>query len=243
MNHMPDVHLVLSRKGGTGKTTVALNLAAVVNDVLCHDATRNRVLVISTDPQASTAFWSRRVERVSGRTPFDVDQVLDPNLLAELPYVPAFRQYRHVFIDTPGSFADEQLLQAALAVSTDALVPMPPEPLVYDVTRQTIEQVLRPFGLPYTVVINAWDPRDGERDLIETREYVAACGWALAGSVVRRYKVHTRASAAGQVCTQYPENRTSLQAREDFFRLALELGLGGGAPAAAITAAVAGAPA
>lgn len=238
MNHAPEVHLVVSRKGGTGKTTVALNLAAVVNDVLCHDETRNRVLVISTDPQASTAFWSDRIQRAAGRTPFDVDQVLDPNLLAELPYTPFFQQYRHVILDTPGSFADERLLQAALAISTRAIVPMPPEPLAYDVTRQTIEQVLRPYGLTHTVVINAWDPRDGERDLIETREYVAACGWPCTGTVIRRYKVHTRASAEGRVCTQYPENPTSLRAREDFFRLALELGLGGGAPAAAISAAV-----
>lgn len=233
----PEVHLVLSQKGGSGKTTVALNLAAVANDVLCHDTERNRVLVVSTDPQGSTSFWSEQIERVRERTPFDYDQVLDPQLLAALPYVGDIQAYRHVFIDTPGSFQDEQLLQAALDISTDAIVPMPAgEPLCFKPTGRTVE-VLRSFGVPFHVVINAWDPRDGERDLRETQEFVAASGWPCAGSVVRRYKVHTRASAEGRVCTQYPENPTSLRAREDFFRLALELGLGGGAPHAAIAAA------
>jgi chromosome partitioning protein len=54
---------------------------------------------------------------------------------------------------------------------------------------------------------------------------------------VRRYKVHARAALDGLVVTQYPKNRTSMEAREDFFRLALELGLGGtGAPSPTVTA-------
>jgi chromosome partitioning protein len=31
------------------------------------------------------------------------------------------------------------------------------------------------------------------------------------------------------VVTQYPRNRTAMEAREDFFRLALEMGYGGAA--------------
>jgi chromosome partitioning protein len=104
---------------------------------------------------------------------------------------------------------------------------MPPEPLAFDPTARTISRVLVPRQIPYRVVINAWDPRDGESDLEQTREYIAAQNWPCANVVVRRYKVHTRAAADGRVVTQYPKNRTSMEAREDFFRLALELGYGG----------------
>ncbi|MCZ1075705.1 ParA family protein, partial [Rhodococcus sp. A5(2022)] len=59
------------------------------------------------------------------------------------------------------------------------------------------------------------------------REFVQANGWPLARTVVRHYKVHTRAAAEGRVVTEYEANRVSLQAREDFYKLSLELADGG----------------
>lgn len=91
------------------------------------------------------------------------------------------------------------------------------------------DQVIEPTGLPFQVVINNWDPRDGATDLDDTKAYIDAQGWPHTKTVVRRYKVHTRASVEGRVVTQYPKNRVAMEAREDFFRLALELGYGGGA--------------
>ena len=78
------------------------------------------------------------------------------------------------------------------------------------------------------MVINNWDPRDGKSDLEETKDFVRANKWPLAKTVIRHYKLHTRASADGLVVTEYPANRVALQAREDFYRLALELRIDGG---------------
>ena len=46
--------------------------------------------------------------------------------------------------------------------------------------------------------------------------------------MIRHYKLHARASADGQVVTEYPANRVALQAREDFYKLALEIIATGG---------------
>ena len=104
-----------------------------------------------------------------------------------------------------------------------------PEPLAFDPTARTIERVIAPRGLPYRVVVNNWDPRDGTTDLQQTAQYIRQRLWPMCNTVVRRYKLHTRASADGLVVTQYPKNRVAMEAREDFFRLALELRYGGSA--------------
>ena len=102
-------------------------------------------------------------------------------------------------------------------------MPITTEPLSFDPTARTIEQVLEPRGIPYRVVINNWDPRDGRGDLDRTIEFIDAHGWSRANTVIRHYKVHARAAAAGLVVTEYPPNRASFHAREDFQKLMLEM--------------------
>lgn len=191
---------------------------------MSRNASPSPVLVVSTDPQGSSVWWSSRVENSPGGLPFDYEQITDRRDLATLHK----RGHRHVFVDTPGSLEDEDILQAVLDEVDDVVVPIIPEPLAFDPTTRTITEVLEPRGIPYTVVVNLWDPRDGEVDLKQTAEFIAAQGWPMAENVVRRYKLHARASAEGKVCTQYRKSTVGREAMQDFLLLALELGYGGG---------------
>lgn len=234
------VHVLLNQKGGVGKSTIAVNLAAVTADVLNHtddpDAS-SPVAAVSIDPQGSAIWWASRINDL----PFHIVQAHDDLTglyrLNELPGI------EHVYVDTPGWMdlaSDDDTsdplgrgpaadaLRAVLEVADLVIVPMETEPLSFDPTARTIRKVIEPRALPYVVVINNWDPRDGTHDLEETKEFAKANKWPLLHTVIRHYKLHARASADGLVVTEYPANRVALQAREDFYRLALELNVAGG---------------
>ncbi|MDX2947911.1 ParA family protein [Streptomyces caniscabiei] len=215
------------------------------------------VYVVSIDPQGSTVWWANRITDLpfdfsqEHETPENLAVLSDAGAQVHVianqkggvgkttttlnlgavtaDVLGQSDKLLHVFIDTPGSLQDEALLLEALKHAHDVIVPMPPEALAFDPTARTIEKVIKPTGLPYKVVINNWDPRDGKADRDDTIDYIDAQGWPRARTVIRRYKVHTRASIEGQVVTQYPKNRVSMEAREDFYRLALEQGYGGAA--------------
>ena len=109
---------ILNQKGGVGKTTLSVNLAAS----LARDG--SRVLLIDADPQGSALDFAAARE---GDPLFSIVGLPRPTIHKEITQLA--RDYDHVVIDGPPRVTD--LARSAIMASDVVLIPVQPSP--YDI--------------------------------------------------------------------------------------------------------------
>lgn len=108
--------LLGGEKGGTGKTTLSINLSVM------RQQKTGEVLLVDADPQANASFWCavRDQYNVSPRIPSV--QKTGKNIREEL--IGLKNKYKDIVIDTGGR--DSLELRASLLVADIALIPLQP---------------------------------------------------------------------------------------------------------------------
>lgn len=137
---------MVNQKGGVGKTTVSVNLAA---ELTAHGKT----LLLDADPQRSSSGWTQRAP-AEKPYPADVctaDSESDIFKVRSLPY-------DFVVIDGPPSLESPRM-DASLAVAHVALVPVTPSVIdmmsMMEATVRSVQKALRKNpDLLYAVLIN-----------------------------------------------------------------------------------------
>jgi chromosome partitioning protein len=203
-----------SRKGGTGKTTLAINLAAIAN--------RNeRACVVDMDPQQSTQVWKRlraQDETLPKLSTGSCRPAGLPKLLGEL----RSRNMRWVFIDTPPSLT----AVVEVAIQHADLVLIPTRPDAFNLAAVTATIVLaRQYAKPYVVVLNeAPSLRDGVASPMvkEARFQTSKAAELYAGRIWKSQLTHRNAIAyalnVGHALSDRPSYEAAYQEFERLWR-------------------------
>ena len=199
---------VVNQKGGTGKTTVATNLA------VCFAAEGQDVLLVDADPQRSALDW--RADRPDAHSPVQTIGLPVKNLHRELDL---FRpKYDVILIDGGGRVT--ATARAAVLVADFVIVPtLPSKPDIvstHDFFTSVIEDVATIKAVQGAVLINQLQM--GTVVSRRAEESVKGLGYPVFKTILHQYVAYREAIAAGLSVIEYDQTSKAAQELTAFFR-------------------------
>ncbi len=167
---MATVLSIASQKGGTGKSSTAINIACAL------EAAKYRIAVIDADPQATFTKWSRK-RRKHNLNGFSVLSVASGLLEEEIATLRDNPDLDIILVDCPGNI--EEISRKAVKSSDAVLSPLRPSSVdiehTVDTARFIREMRLSYPALKFMLFVNSAMPRwNLSRDTAKTTKEILA---------------------------------------------------------------------
>ena len=177
---------VINQKGGAGKTTLAMNLAAGLTR---HGDT----VVMDLDPQGSSTQWASMGEAPFPASVEQIDGTWDARTLHQ-----QYQRYQHMVLDCPPSLESHASRQALRACDV-ALIPVLPSPIDLWASLklpQEIEEArkVNPNIQAY-LVLNQLEPNSALSSAMQ--DALSEFGVPVLNAVIRRRAVYRSAALEG----------------------------------------------
>ncbi len=184
----PDIYAVISQKGGSGKTTLVVNLA--VEAFLAG----RRTLILDVDPQGSAATWGDLRDRPGPEVRIGI-----ANRLAREIGNAAQQGFECIVIDTAGHASDAMVTAARLARL--ALIPCRPQIFDLATMRASLDASLMAQTPAVTVFTAA--PTRGRRLIDDAREALAAEKAAVLPAMLRQRAAFAQSPTIGLGASEF----------------------------------------
>lgn len=216
---------IANQKGGTGKTTITVGLAAVLHRAGISAG------VVDVDPQRSAYDWLSQIKDC----PIPRHLQRTPTKLREMSKLPV----QYVLADTPGSLEGEDALDAVASAADFLIIPLEPAGLSMRPTLRTIKTIIEPTGAQYRILLNKVRPQALAAARSTQTMLREEMGLPVFDGIVRLLSPHEHASTRNVLITDI---KGADRACNDLREVALEL-LASQSPLAARPAATPKTPA
>jgi chromosome partitioning protein len=180
------VMAIINQKGGAGKTTLAMNLAAGL-------ARRGETVVIDLDPQGSSLQWASSGSKPFPATVKQIGGKWDARTLHQ-----NFRAYQHMVLDCPPSVDSHASVQALRACDI-ALIPVLPSPIDLWASLRLPQEVAEArklnANLKAFLVLNQIEPKSAISAAMH--EALAEFGMPVLQATLRRRAAYRAAALEG----------------------------------------------
>ncbi|MGB5771939.1 MAG: ParA family protein [Crocosphaera sp.] len=198
---------IINGKGGVGKTTTAVNVAAIL-------AEKQEVLLVDADPQGSASWWTQRSQKGMD---FDLTEENKPQILEQLRLV---KEYEVIVVDTPPALRSEAL-QSVIACADYLILPTPPAAMDLTALIETVRTAVMPLKVAHRVLLTKVDSRS-LKETLEAQNTLLELGIPACHAFIRQYKAHERAVLDGVPITEW-RGKNAKEAQADYRRVVEEL--------------------